>query len=358
MPVRRIKVKAAAADDALVAEVERCLRGGKLVALPTETVYGIAADPDDPAAVARLRRFKGRAEQPPFTHHLASPQLLGALAPPPPRRVQRLLSRFWPGPVTLVLPGHDGNAVGVRVPAHPFTAAVLARFPRGLFLSSANRSGEPPAIAPDEIAAALPALDVLVDAGPPALGTPSAVVRCTGGDLEVLREGTLSRDELLRAAAFTVLFVCSGNTCRSPLAEAIARRRAAALLGVAEGGLLARGLRFASAGTSTFDDMPASEHAVAAAREIDLDLRHHRSHALTATDVDEAALLYALSQAHLRRARELALDLGERGQLLDPKGRDVADPFGGELADYRRVRDAIAAAVGQRLVAVEALLRG
>src|SRR5262249_9209991 len=148
----------------------------------------------NPASVARLRAVKGRGARHEFTHHVASAAALAALAPEPPPRVQRLMARYWPGPVTLVLPAHDGHTVGVRVPAHPFTAAVLAGFPRGLFLSSANRSGQPPLAGPAEIAAGLPEVDLLFDAGPPALGVASALVLCVGTELQVAREGTLTRD--------------------------------------------------------------------------------------------------------------------------------------------------------------------
>ena len=356
MPVRRINVKSEQPDPAVVAEVARAIGQGRLVALPTETVYGLAADPDSAGSVARLRAVKGRPDLQEFTHHVASTERLEALAAPPPPRVRRLLARYWPGPLTIVLPGLATPSVGVRVPAHSFTSAVLAEFEHGLLLSSTNRHGETPLITPDQIAARLPEIDLLCDAGPPPLGQASSVVRWAEPELQVLREGTLTSAELLRTAASAVLFVCTGNTCRSPLAEVVAKRAVAAALQTEPNSLPARGLWITSAGTAAADGWPASENSVYAASEAGLDLSAHRSRALTRQTLLEAARVYALSAPHLANLLELAPEVGDRASLLRPDDDDIPDPYGGDLEVYRAAREAITAGIQARLDEILALI--
>jgi protein-tyrosine phosphatase len=182
------------------------------------------------------------------------------------------------------------------------------------------------------------------------------VVRCARHSVEVLREGTLDRVQLLRTAAATVLFVCTGNTCRSPLAAAMARRRAADQLGIAEDDLLPRGVRIASAGTMVNVAVPASEGAVAAAAEVGLDLSGHRSRPVDAELVGGVVSVYALARSHLDTLLRNHPRLGAMAELLDPDDRDILDPFGGELALYRETRDAIGAALERRWPAIEAWL--
>lgn len=356
MPVRRVKVKADQADPSQVREVVEAIRAAKLVALPTETVYGFAADPRDAAAIDKVRALKSREPDHALTYHLAGREQVAALAPELPALARRLAERYWPGPLTIVVPGSAQETVGLRVPSHEFTRAVLAEFEHGLFLTSANRSGEPPLRTPDEIAAAFPDIDLLCDSGATALGQSSAVVRQVGTELEILRDGTLSRDELLHAAALTVLFVCTGNTCRSPIAEAIARHKTAAAMGVEPPRILARGLRFASAGTMAGEGAPASEHAITSAREVGLDLREHRSKGLTPDLLSNAERIYTLTGAHLHSLLLSHPELIDRASLLDPQGRDLPDPFGGDIEIYRMSRTFISQAVTARMPQILALL--
>ena len=348
MPVRCVKVKADQPDPSHVRLAVEAISAGQLVVLPTETVYGFAAVPGDPASIELLRRIKNRPDELALTHHLAAAEHASGLAHPLPATARRLVERYWPGPLTIVVEGLEEATIGLRVPANAFTQQVAGAFDRGLFLSSTNLSGEPPLLSPDEIGARFDGIDLLFDGGPPPLAQSSAVVRCVGTDVEVLREGTLGRAELRRVAAATLLFVCTGNTCRSPLAAALARQRAATALEMDEDALPARGLRIASAGMMASAGAPASANSIAAAAEVGLDLIAHRASSASAELLEGAGLVYALANSHLDALLHHHPDLAGRAELLDPDGLDILDPFGADLDVYRATRDAIAAALDRR----------
>ncbi len=357
---RRPLAEADAADSIaqLVAETAERLRRGELCALPTETVYGLAVLPSHADAVARARAMKGRAQSHPFTYHIAAMADLHRLAANPSARIRRLTERYWPGPLTVVLPARSGEAdatVGLRLPAHAFTQQVIAACGEPLWLSSINETGKEPLVDPDAIAAQFGEhLDLLIDDGPSPLGNASTVVRDLGDHLEVLRAGILDHDQVLHTAAELTLFVCTGNTCRSPLAEALARDLTARTLGIEPTEVLARGHAFLSAGTATHPGMPASEGSVAAGQEIGLDLSHHQSRFVDGELVRAATRIYCLSDSH-RRALLAEFpnaggpNAGGKVQLLRPDQLDIQDPFGGPIEVYRKARDEIRAAVGARL---------
>ena len=356
--MRRIPLPAdAARSDALVAEAVAAIRDGKIVVLPTETVYGLVADPRDPAAVARITEWKGRPHDLVFTHHIADRDAILALVPALPARIERLVDRYWPGPLTVVLPGLQGGNVGLRLPAQDFTRAVIRAYGSSLYLSSVNESGQPPIIEPDAIAAAFAGrLDLLFDDGVPALRQASTVVRYLPppaapefGELEVLRTGTLSADDVLHTAARSAIFVCTGNTCRSPLSAALARRAAARRLGTTDDRVLAHGLHLYSAGIAANEGEPASDGSLLAAADIGIDLTGHRSQLLTAEMIEGAERVFCLGPAHLVAARALAPQAAERIELLDPQGGSIPDPYGTDPQTYRQTRDIIATLVDARI---------
>ncbi len=180
------------------------LRSGALVILPTETVYGLAADAADPHAVARLYEAKGRPRFNPLIAHVSDRAMAERIAPLPPLAA-RLAEAFWPGPLTLVVPIADTLAVcdlaragldtvALRAPAHPMARAVIAAFGGPVCAPSANRSGRPsPTTHADAVEETGSAVAVALDGGPCRVGLESTVVSVIDGEARLLRPGGLER---------------------------------------------------------------------------------------------------------------------------------------------------------------------
>jgi L-threonylcarbamoyladenylate synthase len=190
------------------ADIERAvaaLRAGQLVAFPTETVYGLGADARNPAAVRLVYELKGRPAGHPLIVHLATAAALGDWAASVPEAARQLAARFWPGPLTLILPRAAGvpdevtggqDSVGLRVPAHPLARRLLAAFGSGIAAPSANRYGRvSPTTAAhvrEEFGTSVP---VVLDGGPCRVGLESTIVSCLGEPL-LLRPGGIAQSEL------------------------------------------------------------------------------------------------------------------------------------------------------------------
>ena len=188
------------------------LRAGGLVALPTETVYGLGSNAEDPAAVARVFEVKGRPPSHPLIVHLADAENLDEWAEDVPEIARLLAERFWPGPLTLVLrrgrrvplEATGGlETVALRVPDHPVALALLSAFGGGVAAPSANRFGSVSPTTADHVRAELgDAVDFVLDGGPCQVGVESTIVDVTGEVPSVLRPGGVTREELEAVLGF------------------------------------------------------------------------------------------------------------------------------------------------------------
>lgn len=302
-----------------VARAVAALRAGGLVGLPTETVYGLAADADDATAVRRVFDVKGRPADHPLIVHVAAAQDLDRWAVDVPAYARRLADRLWPGPLTLVVPRGERVAdlvtggqptVGLRCPAHPVAHAVLAAFDGGVAAPSANRFGRvSPTTAAhvvDEVGDRLdPTRDVVLDGGPSTVGVESTILDCTGPAPRLLRRGAVTAHAVLEAGGVALADGGPTGAVRAPGMLAAHYAPLATVVVTAPDGVAA-----AAAGTAP---QRVGLLAPATVPTPDGVVR------LAAPD-DEAAFAHALYGA-LRRADDLGL------------ARVVAvPPAGGELA--------------------------
>ena len=204
--MRILRVDSAAPDPAALADAVAVLHGGGLVAFPTETVYGLGAHALDPAAVARIYEAKGRPAYNPLIVHVASVEAARGLSSAWPEAAERLAERFWPGPLTLVLPRSADipesvsaglDTVGIRIPAHPVAHALLQAAAIPLAAPSANRSmGVSPTTAEHVRRSLGQRVDLIVDGGPCPVGIESTVLSLAGAVPTILRPGSISADAL------------------------------------------------------------------------------------------------------------------------------------------------------------------
>ncbi|MBI3158174.1 MAG: threonylcarbamoyl-AMP synthase [Chloroflexi bacterium] len=198
-----------AGDPAAIAEAVRALRRGAPVAFPTDTVYGLGALVTDPAAIGRLYDIKSRDETKAIPVLLAGddqlPQVAVELSP----AARQLARRFWPGPLTLVVPRRPAlpeilsprPTIGVRVPDHPAARALLAAA-GPLAVTSANLSGAADCRTAEEVAAQLGGrIALILDGGMTPGGVPSTVADTTGPEVAILRAGPITAEEIASALA-------------------------------------------------------------------------------------------------------------------------------------------------------------
>jgi protein-tyrosine phosphatase len=190
-----------------------------------------------------------------------------------------------------------------------------------------------------------PAVDLILDDGPSRYGQPTTVVQVNGASWKVVRAGVVSEELLRRQTSLLVIFVCTGNTCRSPLAEALCKKLLAEQLGCTIADLPGRGFLVISGGLTAMMGGGAALEAIEAARELGADLGGHRTRPLTREWAAQADCLVAMTQGHLLSLAHQFPDLLARCRLLRPDGADIPDPIGSAQEVYRQCAAEIAASV-------------
>lgn len=336
-----------------IAPAVRAMRAGKLVAFPTETVYGVGVLATSARAVGRLRKLKDRPTAP-FTVHLASPAEAAGYLDDPPVRARTLMAKAWPGPMTLLLPAarrlahpslrgraayrricHDG-VVGLRCPADAVARALLERAGRPVLATSANLAGRKPPTSAEEVLEQLGGLvDVLIDAGKTRYRKASTIVAFDGERYRLLRAGVYDDGDVRRLARRRILFVCTGNTCRSPMASALARKVLAERMACEVEDLAELGQELMSAGISAPGGGPVSSGAFAAAEKLGAPIEKRQSRKLTNELINSADLIFCMTRRHVAEVTGRVGAAAGKTYLLDPDG-DIADPIGGDAETYER----------------------
>lgn len=360
MPPAIIDLKSTEDARDVVHQLVQALVEGRLVAFPTETVYGVAASALNEDAVERLVRVRGCGPEDRLTLAIKSDDDALDYVPDMSPLASRLARRCWPGPLTIQLPsGHPDSVihrlphrvqqrivldgyVSLRVPAHEIILNVMRLIPGPLALASANRIDQPAAKSADHVLDTIgDEIAVVVDDGPCQFGQPSSVVRVTGNRLDIIREGVLDQRSIKQLSSFFVLLVCTGNTCRSPMGEALLKHRLAEHLGCAIEELAEHGVVVASAGVAAIPGSQASPESIVAMRERGLDLANHMSQPITPRLVRHADVILTMTQGHRNAIIREWPSAAPRTHVISRDRRDVSDPIGGPQTLYTQCADQI-----------------
>jgi len=245
----------------LIEEAVEVLRAGKLVAFPTETVYGLGANASDPAAVRKIFDLKGRPPDHPVIVHLDNPRYLHRWVRELPPLAKALADEFWPGPLTLILPKAENvndivtggqDSIGIRVPSHPMAQQLLNAFGGGIAAPSANRYGRLSPTRPEHVREEFgDEIELILDGGESLIGLESTIVSCLNNEARLLRPGFITRsqiekivgplstsaevprspgDRIMHYAPLTPLEVVSIDELEMRAAEVIAQREKVAVL--------------------------------------------------------------------------------------------------------------------------------
>ena len=337
---------------AIIGEAVDRLNAGQIVAFPTETVYGIAANSSDTDAVAKLFDVKSRSTGKPMSLAIGYDYSLDNYAQNPTAIMHRLARRCWPGPLTMVIQATEqvaglsnesrellapNNWLGLRVPSNEVLLSVLDQLDEPLVLTSANKSDQADATTAIEVAEQLDDnVQLILDGGPTKIGTPSTVIKVHNDYIEILRSGALSRDQIQTALQLEIVIVCTGNTCRSPMAEMLLKNKMATANDIPIDQLVKHGIHICSAGIAANNGSPAADQAINVLGKQDLDLTCHSSQPLSYVAANSADLILTLSHSHQQAIVNEWPEFADKTSLLAHDGSSVGDPIGGSYKIYQQ----------------------
>lgn len=356
------------ADDLrdVIHRVVACLAQGGLIGLATDSGYGLVASATHLAAVDRLRKWLasvgdqaeadlGGPERRSPTLLLKSAEELIDWVDLESSSARRLPGRVWPGSVILRFrPNAGGLAdrlppevrefvapdgwLAVQSPADRMTREVI-RLTSGPLIqadgASIGASRRLSTIFKADDLARLEDLEIILDSGEPPVGRRPTVVAIDDGGWSIARAGVVPERTIAQWAGTIILFVCTGNTCRSPMAEALCKAVIARKVGCIADDLVKHGFVVLSAGVAASDGMPAAANAIEVVRSRGGSLVEHSSRQVTPQLVRLADHILAMTWDHLDLLLDQIPEVADRVRLLDPNGYDIADPVGLDQGTYR-----------------------
>jgi len=347
MSTKVIKLDSHKVEIAKVKEAAAVIDAGGLVAFPTETVYGIACRVKDDS-LTKLDNLKGRPADKRYTLHIAQKSEITKYVPTITLKARKLMKNAWPGPLTIVfeLNKQDlekqqknlkrevfqglyrDDSIGIRCPDNPVASILFRLTHHPVVAPSANITGQEPAAEPEQVLAQFSGrIDLLLDAGPCKYKKSSTVAKISKTGLEILREGVYSQADLEALSTVKFLFVCTGNTCRSPMAKGIFRKYLAEKLQCEVDQLERMGYKVFSAGIMDMTGAPASAEAITACQARGIDIKSHESRLLSQQLIEESDFIFAMEQIHCDRVRALSPEAADKCRLL-AENEEIADPIG------------------------------
>lgn len=333
-----VKIDQRDPDFSRIREVARGSREGKIVAFPTETVYGMGGPMSIPSIQDRLIELKRRDEHKRFSYHIGEWDMVDLLGVQTTQAFRFLARKFWPGPLTLVVFNKASEKIGLRFPRHRVAVTLINATGEPFIATSANLSGQSsPKTAESVMEQFGGQIDYVIDSGPCEVGIDSTVVDLTGPEPVMLREGASASQirqaiEDIKAQRYPhkrILIVCTGNSCRSPMAEGWLQDQ------LARKGL-ARQIEVFSRGIAARDGGSATAEAIYVMKNREIDISNHVSHPCRRQDIIDSDLIIAMSPQHASFITGMVPSAKEKIIVLD-----VPDPIGMDMPVYEQVIELI-----------------